>query len=147
MFIGSVNLVNAQSTTNSTTSQDLYKEIAHMDSMLFNAFNSRDIEKTKTFFSTDVEFFHDKAGLADYTKTIENTKVLFERNDGLKRQLVAGSMEVYPIPGYGAIQTGMHRFCHVENGKDDCGTFKFVHIWQKKDNVWKLTRVISYDHK
>ncbi|MNC99919.1 hypothetical protein D3C83_183680 [compost metagenome] len=53
---------------------------------------------------------------------------------------------MYPIPGYGAMEVGVHRFCHVENGKEDCGNFKFVHIWQKKDGQWKITRVVSYDH-
>lgn len=46
--------------------------------------------------------------------------------------LVPGSMEVYPIKDYGAIETGLHRFCHEDNGKQDCGTFKFLPAWQKK---------------
>ena len=33
-----------------------------------------------------------------------------------------------------------------ENGKDDCGTFKFAMIWRKDDETWKLSRVISYGH-
>ncbi len=37
-------------------------------------------------------------------------------------------------------------FCHVENGKNECGTFRFVHIWQKKDGEWKISRAISYSH-
>ena len=44
------------------------------------------------------------------------------------------------------LQTGMHRFCHIENGKDDCGTFKYVMVWKKKKEQWMVTRVISYDH-
>jgi hypothetical protein len=64
----------------------------------------------------------------------------------LRRDLVKGSLEVYPVKDYGAIETCLHKFCHVENGKDDCGTFKNVMVWQKKDGQWKVTRVISYDH-
>ena len=64
----------------------------------------------------------------------------------LKRELLKGSMEVYPIKDYGAIQTGKHMFCHTENGKLDCGTFKFVQTWQKKNGEWKVTRIITYDH-
>ena len=130
----------------SPVSKELYNEIAHMDSMLFDAFNNRNLEQQKIIFSPDTEFYHDKGGLANYNQTIENLRKLFEQNKGLVRTLVPGSLEVYPIKDYGAIQIGVHQFCHIENGKNDCGTFKFVHIWQKKEGAWKLTRVVSYDH-
>jgi hypothetical protein len=129
-------------------SQNLYAEIAHMDSVMFDAFNAYDVEKLKTTFSDDLEFYHDKGGLSDYKQTMENFSKLFENNKttGLRRDLVKGSLEVYPVKDYGAIETCLHKFCHVENGKDDCGTFKNVMVWQKKDGQWKVTRVISYDH-
>ena len=124
----------------------LFNKIAHLDSVLFNAFNGRDIETFKKLFTTDLEFYHDKGGLTGYEYTIQSLKNTAARNDGLKRELVLGSLEVYPIKDYGAIQIGAHRFCHLENGKQDCGTFKFVHIWKKFGNDWKITRVVSYDH-
>ena len=127
-------------------SKSLYDSIVHMDSILFDAFNKRDLESQKNIFATDLEFYHDKGGLTNYNQVIENTRKLFEQNNGLKRTLIPGSLEVYPIKDYGAIEIGMHRFCHQENGKDDCGTFKFVQVWQRRPNGWKLTRVISYDH-
>jgi hypothetical protein len=64
----------------------------------------------------------------------------------MRRDLVPGTLEVYPIKGYGAIEIGAHRFCHKEDGKDDCGVFKFVQIWQKQESGWKVTRVVSYGH-
>lgn len=124
----------------------LYTEIAHMDSVLFNAFNAHDQETIKNTFDPSLEFYHDRGGLTNYVQNIAATKNLFASNNGLNRKLVEGSMEVYPIKDYGAIQVGEHTFCHKENGRDDCGTFKFLHIWQKKDGVWKITRVASYDH-
>lgn len=124
----------------------LFNQIAHLDNVLFNAFNGRDIETYKKLFTTDLEFYHDKGGLTGYEYTIQSLKNTAARNDGLKRELVLGSLEVYPIKDYGAIQIGAHRFCHLENGKQDCGTFKFVHIWKKFGNDWKITRVVSYDH-
>jgi hypothetical protein len=127
-------------------SKELYDTIAHMDSVLFDAFNNRDLEVVKTIFSTDVEFYHDKGGLSNYDQTIESSKRLFDQNNGLRRTLIPGSLEVYPIKDYGAIQIGVHKFCHKENGKDDCGVFKFLHVWQRTAAGWKLARVISYDH-
>jgi hypothetical protein len=35
---------------------------------------------------------------------------------------------------------------HIENGKDDCGTFKFLQIWKHTADGWKLARVVSYGH-
>ena len=125
---------------------DLYKEIAHMDSVMFAAFNNRDLETFKTLFTEDLEFYHDKGGLTGYSQTINFLKTTAQNNNGLRRELVPGSLEVYPIKDYGAIEIGSHKFCHLENGKQDCGTFKFVHVWKKTGNDWKVSRVISYGH-
>jgi hypothetical protein len=144
-FLNVVNSANAQA-GNAGIDVALYQEIAHMDSVVFNAFNSRDVEKFKSLFSSDLEFYHDKSGLTNYDHTIEFMKTTAKNNDQLRRDIVKGTLEVYPIPGYGAMQIGAHTFCHLENGKQECGTFKFVHVWQKTNGEWKITRVISYGH-
>lgn len=138
----------AQSNKYSPVSQKLYDEIAHMDSVMFNAFNAMNLDKLQQTFSEDLEFYHDKGGLAGYKQSMENFKTLFEKNKttGLRRDIVPGSLEVYPIKDYGAVEICLHRFCHVENGKNDCGTFKNIMVWQYKNEQWKATRVISYDH-
>ena len=133
--------LNAQSAKDS-----LFTEIAKMDSVLFTAFNNRDVEVFKSLFTEDLEFFHDKGGLTNYNHTVNFMKEVSEGNNQLRRELIKESLEVYPVPGYGAIQIGIHKFCHLENGKQDCGNFKFVHIWQKKNGQWKISRVVSYDH-
>ena len=117
-----------------------------MDSILFNAFNTRDTTKFKSMFADDLEFYHDKGGLTGVEQTFSFMRTVVKENNGLRRDLVKGSLEVYPVPGYGAMEIGSHTFCHMENGKQDCGTFKFVHIWQQKNGSWKITRVVSYDH-
>lgn len=142
----SINEMYAQDEKASVSRQELIHEIAKMDSMLFRAFNERDLVKFGTFFTKDLEFFHDKSGLTGYDHTMNFMKDVARNNNGLKRELVKESLEVYPIPGYGAMETGAHTFCHLENGKKDCGTFRFVHIWEKKDGSWKISRVISYGH-
>ncbi len=129
-------------------SESLYREIYMQDSLLFAAFNAHDSEALMNFFTSDLEFFHDKGGLSDLRGTADGFQRLFanNKNTGLRRDLVAGSMEVYPIANYGAVQTMLHRFCHLENGKDDCGTFKNMMIWKKTESGWKVSRVVSYDH-
>ena len=127
-------------------STELYDTIARMDSLLFAALYKQDTVSAKELFTKDLEFYHDKSGLSNYQQNIEAFKTLFTKENGLTRELIPGSLEVYPIKDYGAIQEGRHRFCHPENGKQDCGTFKFIHIWKKEDGKWKISRIISYDH-
>ena len=126
-----------------TTLQD---RILQLDKQLFDAFNQRDIETTKAMLDADVEFYHDTGGLADYQQTIANLTRLFANAGDLTRELIPESTEVYPVKDFGAIQTGKHRFCHTENGKPDCGEFKFLHIWKQQDKRWTVVRVVSYDH-
>ena len=131
---------------NNNTSGSLCKEIQHMDGVLFDAYNAHNTEKMKSLFNEDLEFYHDKGGLIMYQKVMDGFRQVFENNKDIRRDLVPGSIEAYPIKDYGAVEIGAHRFCHTENGKDDCGAFRFVHVWQKKNGEWKISRIISYDH-
>lgn len=117
-----------------------------MDSVLFNAFNSRNLATFEKTFSPDLEFYHDKGGLTNLAFSVNSLKNQADKKSDLRRELVMGSMEVYPVKDFGAIQIGQHRFCHTENGKPDCGTFKFIHVWKKTGSTWQLVRVLSYDH-
>lgn len=122
--------------------------IATLDSALFAAFNAHNADLLGTFFTPDLEFYHDKSGLAGYDTTMANFRDLFARNagTGLRRELVPGSLEVYPLGEFGLLEVCRHRFCHTENGKDDCGTFKNIMVWRKEGASYKVSRVISYDH-
>ena len=64
----------------------------------------------------------------------------------MTRELVPGSLEVYPIAGYGAVEIGVHRFHHPDD-ESNVGEAKFVQLWQNKDGGWKISRVISFDHQ
>jgi hypothetical protein len=64
--------------------------------------------------------------------------------------LVRGSLEVYPLKGYGAVEIGGHMFCdprvHRVCDETTSGIAKFVMLWQLKDGTWSIPRVISYNH-
>jgi hypothetical protein len=139
---------NAQNTTFKPKDQQLYNTIAHMDSVMFNAFNSRNLEVMKTLFAPDVEFYNDGKGVTGYDATMAGFKGIFENKQAadLRRELLTETLEVYPMPGFGAIEMGTHRFTHTENGKPVIGVMKFVHVWQYKDGLWKVTRVVSVGH-
>ncbi|HTH28455.1 MAG TPA: DUF4440 domain-containing protein, partial [Sphingobium sp.] len=62
------------------------------------------------------------------------------------RELVPGSLKVYPIKGFGAIAQGSHRFCQFSSGACE-GLADFTMIWREQDGKWELTRVLSYGHR
>jgi ketosteroid isomerase-like protein len=136
----------AQAHRSPPATRALFEEIVAADSVLFSAFNARDLDQLETMFTRDLEFYHDQTGLTSYEENMKAFEDLFGRDDGLRRDLVAGSLEVYPVKDYGAIEIGEHTFCHEEDGKEDCGTFPFVMVWRKEGSAWKVSRVISYGH-
>jgi hypothetical protein len=142
--------VHATAQTAQTAPQDepkaLYTTIAALDAKLFDAYNRCDLETFASFFPEKFEFYDDQGGLD--TDRAEVIAALRKYICGkATRELVAGTLEVYPMKDFGAVEIGVHRFHHP--GHDDTeplGEAKFVHLWQYKNGTWKLTRVISFDH-
>jgi hypothetical protein len=124
----------------------LFNKVASLDSSLFAAYNSKNLDLMKTYFTSDLEWYQDNGGLIDFDKVFSNFQSIFNRDYDLKRYLIKESLEVHPIEGYGAIEIGKHQFKHIENGKLEIGTFKFLMIWKNDKGNWKISRVISYDH-
>lgn len=130
-------------------SRELYEQVAALDAGLFDAYNRCDIDKVGTFFTDDLEFYHEKGGL---TVTRDASLAVMRKNlcpgDGyrVRRELVAASMEVRPIHNYGAVQTGEHRFYLTQKGKKEAldGVCKFVMLWRRTEGGWKAARVVSY---
>jgi len=138
-----------QSTHYSQEAKDLYDTIAYLDSVFFNAFNTRNADKLRTLLSENLEFYHDLGGVTNYSQNIDAFKKNFEGERRVRRELVKGTLEIYPIKDYGAVETGTHRFYAAEKGQPEMlsSEAKFVQVWQKKDGVWKITRIISYGHQ
>lgn len=144
----SVGLARAQSAGGGASPGELHDQIARLDAALFDAYNRCDIEKVGTFFTDDLEFYHEKGGLALTRQSTLDLmrKNLCGNNNKVRRELVKGSTEVRPINGYGAVQTGEHRFYLTQPGQQEKmdGIGKFVMLWRKKDGEWRVSRVISY---
>jgi hypothetical protein len=130
-------------------SKYLYDTVAHLDSVFFNAFNTRNLDKLKTLLSENLEFYHDLGGVTNYNQNMDAFKKTFESDRRVRRELVPGTLEVYPIKDYGAVETGIHRFYATEKGQQEklSSEAKFVQLWQQKDGLWKITRIISYGHQ
>ena len=125
---------------------ELYQTVARLDAEMFAAFNAHDVDKLMAYFADNLEFYHDKGGLSNFAQTKTGFARLFAQSPDISRTLVPGTLEVYPVKEYGAMHIATQRFCHVENGRNDCGNSKFVMVWQQQAGTWKITRVVSYDH-
>jgi len=122
----------------------LFTTIQSLDTKLFDAYNHCDLTTLGTMVSDDLEFYHDQTGLSVGK---EPFLAAIKQNicGKVQRELLSGTLEVYPLKGYGAVEIGIHRFHHPENA-ENVGDAKFVTLWQNKDVVWKVTPVISYNH-
>ena len=94
------------------------------------------------FYSDSIEFYHDKSGLTTSKQDILDAT---RKNvcGKVTRELVKGSIEVSPVPGYGAVEIGMHMFRNNQEKNQGPQASKFVIIWRNKNGKWLITKVIS----
>jgi hypothetical protein len=126
------------------TGKQLTATVTELDTNLFAAYNNCDLVSFARYVAPNIEFYHDKGGL-----TVGRPKLVESiRNNicgKLRRVLVPGTLEVFPVPGYGALETGADRFCDLHTG--NCDAFsKFAQLWEYHNGTWFLSRVFSYDH-
>jgi hypothetical protein len=123
-------------------SQELYNTIVHMDSVYFNAYNTCDMDTQAAIYSDSIEFYHDKGGLMTSKKDL--LAALKANICGkVTRVLVQGSVEVYQVPGFGAIEIGYHRFINHQESETPSGPGRFVVFWRLKNGKWQITKVAS----
>jgi hypothetical protein len=136
----------AQSAQTKAPPDELFRTIAAQDAALFDAYNRCDLDKLGALVTDDLEFYHDQTGLS-VGKQIFVDSIKKNICGKVSRELVPGTLEVYPLNDYGAVEIGVHRFHHPgADDKEPVGEAKFIMLWQYKDAAWKITRVISFDH-
>lgn len=138
-------------------SRELFDAIAAQDKALFDiVFGSCDIAALKDLVADDFEFYHDKNGLIDTSgkQFIDDIAGHCDRiakgvDFRARREIVKGTLGVYPLNNYGAVETGRHDFYAIEDGKPDRKTesAQFLQVWKNDNGSWKLARVVSYDHQ
>lgn len=126
----------------------LYRTVSELDTEFFSAFNNCNapgqLQRHASFLESNLEFYHDNGGVSwtrqDY---VEKTR----RNvcGNFRRKLTPGSLEVYPIKGFGAIEEGNQTFCDIKSEK--CfGEARFLIVWHQTPDGWRATRIFSYGH-
>ena len=137
----------------------LAEQIARADAELFDLFFVKpcDERRFRALIADDVEFYHDKDGFvarsaADFVAAYRQNCA--SRADPTtwrsRRELVASSLRVDPVPGWGAMEVGDHLFYerHGAKGMEKlAGKAKFAMVWVLgPDGQWRVSRILSYAH-
>ena len=156
LLVTLLSLIMCSTETFAQTEQEkLTATILHLDSAFWNAYNNCDTTTFANYLTDDVEFYHDKGGITfGATALIQslNKNLCSNPDYHLRREAVAGTVMVYPMQHdqeiYGAIITGEHVFYVTANGKPEYldGQANFNQLWLFKNDVWKMARILSYNH-
>ena len=140
----------AHATEPAAASQDdLFRQVAQLDSETFDAFNRcsdpAQLQKHASYFDAGVEFYHDTGGVT-WTRDAMLANTAKHACGNFTRELVPGTLKVYPIKDLGAIAQGTHRFCQSASGTCE-GLADFAIVWRNRGGKWEITRVLSYGHR
>jgi hypothetical protein len=125
------------------------------------AFLGCDPARLRAMLTADFEFYHDRDGVvatgaeafvADYAGHCAAPQTAESWHS--RRELVAASLNVHPVPGYGAIEDGEHLFYEWQGTPAGpprtagrlVGRARFTQLWRLGPDGWRLARVFSYAH-
>jgi hypothetical protein len=134
----------------------LEDSIAARDAEFFElVFVGCDPKRLATMLTDDFEMYHDRGGLvataaAPFVEQYSKDCVKRSQPDEWRsrRELVAGTLKVWPVPGFGAIEDGEHVFYERKGDGPEkkVGRARFTQAWKWTPEGWRLARVFSYDH-
>jgi hypothetical protein len=149
LLLTCLSLGGVQAMASDTPGGDLQGIIAALDHAVFDSFNRctdpAQLLRHASYFDPAVEFYHDTGGVT-WTREamLDNTRKNVCGN--FTRELVPGTLEVFPIKDFGALARGQHRFCDSHTLTCD-GLADFTILWRLQDGQWQITRVMSYAHR
>src|SRR5277367_7032042 len=85
--------------------EELDKAVTALDAALFDAYNRCDLDKFASYIDENVEFYHDQGGVTLGQKALTDS---VKKNicGKVTRELVPGTLHIYHMKGYGALEVG-----------------------------------------
>jgi len=141
--------VTARTQQTSPKQAELSTTISSLDRDFFEAYNKCELSKIEAMFTSDIEFYHEKRGQLTSRQSVMEVfskNLCGDKNNRVRRELVEGTLQVYAIDNYGALEVGEHRFYLTRAGQKEKldGIGRFANLWQLKDGEWRMSRVFSY---
>ncbi len=113
-------------------------------------------ERLRAMLASDFEMYHDRGGVV--ARNAEAFIDEYRRSCAARgapdawrsrRELVAASLNVHPVPDHGAIEDGEHLFYERQGDGPErlAGRARFTQLWQLTPDGWRLARVFSYAHR
>lgn len=146
VFCLSCNSIQQESSNNAKNYKPidiaLQNKIEELDSIFFTAYNNCNLDKQASLIAEEIEFYHDNGGLMTSKRDIiEATKNNICGK--VTRELIKGSIEVYPINNFGAVQIGYHKFFNNQEPDAISNPSKFIAIWKNDNDTWQMSRIVS----
>lgn len=136
---------------------ELTRQLWKVDSLFFDAYNRCDMATARRYLDPNLEFYHDQGGVtrgeAEMIRSIEKYICGLDKPVGervkVRRALVPATFKVYPMKGYGALVSYEHGFYQTAPGQKERLTGKALAttLWQLMPEGWRMSRIISYDHR
>lgn len=156
MFIAGMLLLLAPAVWAQQSAAGTDSLIRHLDGQFWKAYNSCDMQGMAGFFTDDVEFYHDKGGIMlgkEALMAAVKKGMCGNPDYQLRREAIDKTVQVFPMYRngqlYGALISGEHLFYITNKGKPEYldGHARFTQLWVQQQDGWKMSRVLSYDHK
>ena len=119
--------------------RDVTRSILHEDARLTRAYNHCELQTLLRMFIL---------GSAVYSPSGRIQSPVDEAREKFcgkwQREVVPGSLRVYPVNAAAAIQVGEQRFCPLRAQTCDERPAEFVAVWLYSDMRWQITELIRY---
>lgn len=140
----------------------LTEAIRARDAELFQLFFlGCDPARLRAMLTPDFEMYHDRDGVV--ATNAETFVTIYDRQCHEKqrpdawhsrRELVPSSLNVHPVPGFGAIEDGEHLFYEWRGNPEGpaaqagrlVGRARFTQLWKLTPDGWRVARLFSYAH-
>ncbi|MDQ2819678.1 MAG: nuclear transport factor 2 family protein [Pseudomonadota bacterium] len=126
-----------------------------VDDAYWGAYNTCDLKQLSAMNADDLEFYHDAGGVMKGRVQFDNAmakNICGDPSNKVRREAIKDTVHAYPLMEkgvlYGAIIEGEHYFYNTAAGYPEvrAGRARFTSLYLVKDGVWKMSRVLSYDH-
>src|SRR5262245_28725507 len=142
------------STAEIPTGQQLVDVITELDRKLETAYSTCDLDTFLSMMAPDVENYHDEVGRVvgrEGAKKIlvEGVCELLKNGIQPRNELIAGSLEVYRMANFGALEFAGYTFWLRRPGEQEAkvSTLRTMTLWERRDGVWMVARHVTYAHE